>query len=98
MKKESRPDYMPPEISIVSTTYRSRPFLEQFLARCLEALSDIGCDHFEILLVNDGSPDDSLDYALERQENIPQLVVATFRAISVTITRFRPGCSTRMET
>jgi putative glycosyltransferase len=64
-----------PEITIVSTLYRSRPFLEQFLAQCLEALSDIGCHHFEILLVNDGSPDDSLDYALERQENIPQLVV-----------------------
>jgi putative glycosyltransferase len=66
---------MPPEISIVSTMYRSRPFLEQFLAECLQALSEIKCLQFEILLVNDGSPDDSLAYALERRADISQLVV-----------------------
>ncbi|SEK27630.1 glycosyltransferase family 2 protein [Nitrosovibrio tenuis] len=65
----------PPEISIVSTMYRSRPFLERFLAESLQALSDARCSHFEILLVNDGSPDDSLAYALERRRDIPQLVV-----------------------
>lgn len=64
-----------PQISIVSTMYRSRLFLERFLAECLNALSDIECTHFEILLVNDGSPDDSLAYALERRLDIPQLVV-----------------------
>src|SRR5688500_2771409 len=63
------------EISIVSTMYRSRPFLEKFLAECLQALSEIGCDRFEILLVNDGSPDESLVYALERRVDISQLVV-----------------------
>ena len=63
------------DISIVSTMYRSRPFLEQFLAECLQALRDIECDHFEILLVNDGSPDDSLNYVLERKKEISQLVV-----------------------
>ncbi|SFU46266.1 putative glycosyltransferase [Nitrosospira multiformis] len=66
---------IPPEISIVSTMYRSRQFLEQFLADCLKALSAIGCDHFEILLVNDGSPDDSLAYVLERRMDISQLVI-----------------------
>jgi putative glycosyltransferase len=55
--------------------YKSRPFLEQFLDECLKVLSDMGCLHFEILLVNDGSPDDSLTYALERRLDIPQLVV-----------------------
>lgn len=75
MNKEFGSDHMPPEISIVSTMYRSRPFLERFLAESLQALSDIRCDHFEILLVNDGSPDESLAYVLERQADIPQLVV-----------------------
>lgn len=65
----------PPAISIVSTMYRSRLFLESFLAECLQALSEFNCNDFEILLVNDGSPDDSLAYALERKKNIPQLVV-----------------------
>lgn len=64
-----------PEISIVSAMYCSRPFLERFLAGCLEALSDMNCTDFEILLVNDGSPDDSLAYALGRRGDISQLVV-----------------------
>lgn len=64
-----------PEITIVSTMYRSRPFLEQFLAECLQALADIKCDYFEILLVNDGSPDDSLTYVVERKGEISQLVI-----------------------
>ncbi len=65
----------PPAISIVSTMYRSRPFLESFLAECLQALSKIDCTDFEILLVNDGSPDDSLAYALERKKDLSRLVV-----------------------
>jgi len=64
-----------PEVSIVSTMYRSQPFLEQFLAECCQALSEIKCNNFEILLVNDGSPDDSLSYALDRRRDIPQLAV-----------------------
>jgi putative glycosyltransferase len=64
-----------PELSIVSTMYRSRPFLEQFLAQCLDAVRSIGVRSFEIVLVNDGSPDDSLQYALSRQIDIPNLAV-----------------------
>ncbi|TMQ77804.1 glycosyltransferase family 2 protein [Candidatus Accumulibacter phosphatis] len=64
-----------PQISLVSTMYRSRPFLEDFLAACLEAIRQIPIDDFEIVLVNDGSPDDSLTYALQRRQDIPQLVV-----------------------
>ena len=64
-----------PSISIVSTMYRSRPFLERFLSECLRAMDEVACLEFEILLVNDGSPDDSLAYALQRREDIAQLVV-----------------------
>ena len=55
--------------------YRSRYFLERFLADTLDALDGIRCRNFEIVLVNDGSPDESLQYALERQRDVPQLVV-----------------------
>lgn len=75
MTKQSQTTDILPEITIVSTMYRSRPFLERFLAECLQALSDIKCDRFEILLVNDGSPDDSLAYALERRADISQLAI-----------------------
>ena len=64
-----------PEISIVSTLFRSRPFLDEFLAECLQALELVGANSFEIVLVNDGSPDDSLAYALGRRADIPELVV-----------------------
>lgn len=64
-----------PALSIVSTLYRSRPFLDDFLRGCLDALKAIDCADYEIVLVNDGSPDDSLDYALQRQADIPHLVV-----------------------
>ena len=64
-----------PAISIVTTMYRSRTFLDQFLAECLNTLTTLGCESFEIILVNDGSPDDSLEYAIGAQKTIPQLVV-----------------------
>lgn len=64
-----------PQISIVSTMYRSRSFLESFLAGCLDALREIQVLDFEIVLVNDGSPDDSLAYAVKRRQDISQLVV-----------------------
>lgn len=67
-----------PEISIVATMYRSRPFLERFLAECLQGLAELECVNFEIVLVNDGSPDDSLVYAVSRRQDIPQLVVVDF--------------------
>ncbi|WP_374661021.1 glycosyltransferase family 2 protein [Inhella sp.] len=63
-----------PAISVVSTMYRSRGFLEFFLAQTLEALRATG-ESFEIVLVNDGSPDDSRDYAVSRCADIPELVV-----------------------
>jgi putative glycosyltransferase len=65
----------PPAISIVSTMYRSRQFLEVFLAECLSALRRVGCESYEIVLVNDGSPDDSLAYALSRVADLPALVI-----------------------
>lgn len=64
-----------PEISVVATLFRSRPFLETFLAECRQALQSVGCQHSEIVLVNDGSPDDSLAYALSRRIDMPELVV-----------------------
>ena len=35
----------------------------------------MACEDFEIILVNDGSPDDSLVYVRDRKRDIPQLVL-----------------------
>ena len=51
------------ELSIVTTLYRTAPYLEEFYARSC-AVADRVAKEFEIILVNDGSPDDSLQIAL----------------------------------
>jgi putative glycosyltransferase len=53
----------PPDLSIVTTLYRSRQFIERFYREACRVTDSLGLT-FEIVLVNDGSPDDSLDVAL----------------------------------
>jgi putative glycosyltransferase len=60
---------------VVSTLYRSREFLQSFLDEVLQAVAAAGFSRFEIVLVNDGSPDDSLAYALSRKQSLPELVI-----------------------
>jgi putative glycosyltransferase len=55
------------ELSIVATLYHSASFLDEFYARVCAAAKEI-TDDFEIILVNDGSPDDSLDIAISLYE------------------------------
>ncbi len=54
------------QLSVVSTLYRSEPFVREFYERAARAAAEL-TDEFEIVLVNDGSPDGSLDRALEIQ-------------------------------
>jgi len=57
------------KISIVTTLYLSEPFLEEFINLSLKALSKIQCDSYELVFVNDGSPDQSLEKLLEKKKN-----------------------------
>lgn len=75
MMETSHAVHAAPALSIVTTMYRSKRFLHQFLEQCLQAGREICCTNFEIVLVNDGSPDDSVAYALDRMHDIPELVV-----------------------
>ena len=51
------------DLSIVTTLYQSAPYLEEFYARSCAAAEKI-TDNYEIIFVNDGSPDDSLRIVL----------------------------------
>ena len=51
------------DLSIVTTMYRSAPYLEEFYKRVCAAAEKI-TDDYEIIFVNDGSPDDSLPIVL----------------------------------
>jgi putative glycosyltransferase len=54
-------------LSVVTTLYHSAAFIEEFCRRASEAAAKITAD-FEIILVNDGSPDDSLEIAIAMVE------------------------------
>jgi putative glycosyltransferase len=62
------------KLSIVSTLYRSSSTIEEFHRRAVSAAEQI-TDDIEIVLVNDGSPDDSRERALDLHERDPRVVV-----------------------
>ena len=55
------------KLSIVTTLYQSAPYIEEFVRRANEEARKI-TDDYEIILVDDGSPDDSLIVALGIQK------------------------------
>ena len=59
-------------LSIVTTMYNSAPYLEEFHDRVCKAASQITHD-FEIIYVNDGSPDNSLEVARELHRKYPRV-------------------------
>lgn len=62
-------------LSIVATLYRSAPYIPEFFRRaCAVARTQVGED-FEIVLVNDGSPDNSLDLAVALSDVDEHVVV-----------------------
>jgi len=53
-------DVLKGKLSIVTTVYKSSDYIDNFFEKADAALLDINCTNFEIIVVNDGSPDDSL--------------------------------------
>jgi putative glycosyltransferase len=62
------------KLSIVATLYRSAAGLEEFHRRAMAAGEKL-CREIEMILVDDGSPDDSLAIALRLQARDPRVVV-----------------------
>lgn len=52
------------KLSIVATLYQSAPYIAEFYRRASAAAEQLVGDDYEIVLVNDGSPDDSLERAI----------------------------------
>ncbi|MDR7152551.1 putative glycosyltransferase [Hydrogenophaga palleronii] len=63
------------KLSIVATLYKSAPHLAEFHARASKAASLLAGDDYEIVLVNDGSPDNSLEIAVALTQSDPHTVV-----------------------
>lgn len=68
---------VPPSLAVVTSLYRSGPYVEEFHARISKAAQEI-TDRYELVFVNDGSPDDSLERAVRLQEEDPRVVVIDF--------------------
>ena len=62
-------------LSVVTTLYKSKPFLELFLKEIISSIETIEVKDFELIFVNDGSPDDSVAYLLGRKKDIPQIKI-----------------------
>jgi len=62
------------DLSIVTTMYCSSPYVQEFYDRICAVAKKITGD-YEIILVNDGSPDDSLDIAVALYEKDPKVRV-----------------------
>lgn len=62
-------------LSIVATLYLSEPYIKEFCIRASDAAFSLVGESYEIILVNDGSPDDSLKIAIELSDTNPHLVV-----------------------
>ncbi|WP_028101443.1 glycosyltransferase family 2 protein [Pseudoduganella violaceinigra] len=63
------------KLSIVATLYRSAPYIQEFYERSCTAARELAGEDFEIILVNDGSPDDSVDLAIALHQRDPRVVV-----------------------
>lgn len=63
------------KLSIVATLYCSAQYVVEFCQRVSVIARNLVGEDFEIILVNDGSPDDSLNIAVELTRSNSQLVV-----------------------
>ncbi len=63
------------KLSIVTTLYKSAPYLSEFHRRAGAAARQLVGTDYEIIMVNDGSPDDSLDLAVKLSQKDSHVVV-----------------------
>lgn len=63
------------KLSIVTTLYRTEQHIHEFHARLSKVARDLVGDDYELIMVNDGSPDNSLAKAVALAQSDPHLVV-----------------------
>ncbi|CAN1568918.1 undecaprenyl phosphate 4-deoxy-4-formamido-L-arabinose transferase [Burkholderiaceae bacterium] len=63
------------KLSVVATLYHSASYISEFCRRATTAAQQFAGEDYEIVLVNDGSPDDSLIVALEMANKDEHLII-----------------------
>lgn len=88
------------KLSIVATLFRSAKFVEEFHLRASQAAQQLVGDDYEIVLVNDGSPDSSLELAVQLSEADHHVVVVdlsrNFGHHKAMMTGLRHACGERV--
>ena len=64
-----------PRLSVVTSMYRSAQFISAFIEETVAAIEKAEISRYEIILVNDGSPDESLEYALHARDSNPSIKI-----------------------
>lgn len=62
-------------LSIVSTLYKSEIYLEEFLQILISSIDELQIVNYEIIFVNDGSPDNSVSYLLHKKKEIKAIKI-----------------------
>ncbi|NMZ78280.1 MULTISPECIES: glycosyltransferase family 2 protein [Pseudomonas] len=63
------------KLSIVATLYQSSPYIAEFYQRACASARQVAGEDFEIVFVNDGSPDNSLELAVQLSQADHHVVV-----------------------
>lgn len=63
------------KLSIVATLFQSAPYINEFHRRISRAAQELAGNDYEIILVNDGSPDNSLELSVHLTEIDPHVVL-----------------------
>jgi len=64
-----------PRLSVVTSVYRSARFIPTFIDETIAAIKKAGIAHYEIVFVNDGSPDDSIEHLLRARSGNPSIKI-----------------------
>lgn len=62
-------------MSVVTTLFKSEAYIEEFYSRIINELQKLQITEYEIIFVDDGSPDNSLDTALDLYKKDARIVV-----------------------
>jgi putative glycosyltransferase len=69
------PEALPPALSVVTSLYKSEPYIEEFYRRVTATVSKLNIPTYEIVFVNDGSPDRAKELALRLLAVDPHVVL-----------------------
>ena len=64
-----------PVLSIVTSVYRSEQFITRFIDEMTTAIGEAGIERYEMVFVNDGSPDESLLQLIHARSKNPAIKI-----------------------